>query len=309
MHFSTQDAFPKSTTTEGASLGRADGPRPAPASARAVAEAVMSHVRSQDGTAIAFEHQGAGPAVILVDGALCSRAFGPSAKIAPLLARHFTVYTYDRRGRAQSGNTAPYAPARELDDLAALIDHAGGSADLLGLSSGAALALHAAADGAGVRKVVAYEPPYVDDEGQRGGTEHERRLKSILAAGDRNGALKYFMKDMVGVPGAMVTVARFLPWIWPKLVRVAHTLPYDAAILTGFRIPKSRFASIVTPVLVMNGSKSDARLRDAARRVAAVIPQARHQELAGQTHAVKASALVPPVVEFLTSQSPAPIRS
>src|SRR4029078_815550 len=106
----------------------------------------MNHVRSQDGTLIAYERSGAGPALILVDGALCSRSFGPSPKLAALLARHFTVYAYDRRGRGQSGDTPPYTPAREVEDIAALVEAAGGSASLLGLSSGGALALSAAGD-------------------------------------------------------------------------------------------------------------------------------------------------------------------
>jgi len=125
----------------------------------------MSHVRSKDGTTIAYERTGNGPALILVDGALCSRAFGPSPKLAPLLARHFTVYAYDRRGRGQSGDTPPYSPAREVEDIAALVEAAGGSAFLLGLSSGGALALEAAASGVPVARVVAYEPPYVVDSG------------------------------------------------------------------------------------------------------------------------------------------------
>src|SRR5215471_12314510 len=125
----------------------------------------MSVVTSKDGTSIAYERSGGGPAVILVDGALCSRGFGPSPKLAPLLARHFTLYAYDRRGRGQSGDTPPYSPTRELEDLAALIDAAGGSATLVGLSSGAALALQAAASNPRVTGVVAYEPPYVDDAG------------------------------------------------------------------------------------------------------------------------------------------------
>ena len=122
-----------------------------------------------------------------MDGALCSRAFGPMPKLAPLLAPHFTVYVYDRRGRGQSGDTQPYAREREVEDIAALIQAAGGSAFLVGLSSGAALALEAAASGLAVQKVVAYEPPYVDDGGPDGGAEHERQLKSLLAAGDRGG--------------------------------------------------------------------------------------------------------------------------
>ena len=160
----------------------------------------MSDVRSKDGTTIAYERSGSGPALILVDGALCSRAFGPSPKLAPLLARHFTVYAYDRRGRGESGDTPPYSPEREVEDIAALIEAAGGSASLLGLSSGGALALEAAASGLPVDKVVAYEPPYVDDGGQRGGAAHEGQLKRLLAGGDRGGAVKYFMKDMVGAP-------------------------------------------------------------------------------------------------------------
>jgi pimeloyl-ACP methyl ester carboxylesterase len=263
----------------------------------------MSHVSSKDGTTIAYERSGSGRALILVDGALCSRAFGPSPKLAPLLARHFTVYAYDRRGRGQSGDTQPYSPVREVEDIAALIEAAGGSACLLGLSSGGALALEAAASGLRVEKVVAYEPPYVDDSGQRGGAAHEGRLTRLLAAGDRGGAVKYFMKDMVGAPAVMVVMMRLMPWIWRQLEAVAHTLPYDAAVMNAFRIPRARFASIGVPALVMNGTKTDPRLREAAQTIAAAIPAARHRELAGQTHNVKPGVLMPAVVEFLTAPS------
>jgi pimeloyl-ACP methyl ester carboxylesterase len=265
----------------------------------------VSVVRSQDGTTIAFARSGTGPALIVVDGALCSRAFGPSAKLAPLLARHFTVYADDRRGRGQSGDRAPYAPAREVEDIAALVEEAGGSASLLGLSSGGALALEAAAAGVAVDRVVAYEPPYVDDAGQRGGAAHAGRLERLIATGDRGGAVKYFMKDMVGAPAAMVVVMRLMPWIWRKLEAVAHTLPYDAAVMTDFRIPRARFASIRTPALVLNGSKTDARLKDAARAIAEAIPGARHGELAGQTHNVKPDVLAPAVVQFLAASTSA----
>ena len=256
-------------------------------------------VTSRDGTTIAYERSGSGPALILIDGALCSRGFGPSPKLAALLARHFTVYAYDRRGRGQSGDRQPYSPAREVDDIETLVEAAGGSAFLLGLSSGAALALEAAASRPGIRKVVAYEPPYVDDNGRAGGDAHEGQLKRLLAAGDRGGAVKYFMKDMVGAPSAIVVVMRLMPWIWRKLQAVAHTLPYDAAVMTGFRIPRARFASIRVPVLVMNGTKTDSRLKAAARAIASVVPGGQHRELAGQTHNVKADVLTPPVVEFL----------
>ena len=259
---------------------------------------VMSRVTSKDGTTIAFERSGNGPALIVVDGALCSRAFGPSPKLAPLLARHFTVYTYDRRGRGGSGDTQPYSPAREIEDIAALIETAGGAASLLGLSSGGALALEAAASGLAVKGVVAYEPPYVDDTGERDGAAHEGRLRRLLAEGNRGGAVKYFMKDMVGAPAAIVVMLRLMPWIWRKLQAVAPTLPYDAAVMTAFRIPRERFSSIGVPTMVMNGSKSDARLRHAARAIAEAIPAARYRELEGQTHNVKPDVLVPPVVEY-----------
>ena len=259
----------------------------------------MNHVRSTDGTTIAYERSGHGPALILVDGALCSRAFGPSPKLAPLLARHFTVYAYDRRGRGGSGDTPPYSPAREVEDLAALIVAAGGSAGVLGLSSGGALALSAAASGLPVTKVVAYEPPYVDDSGQRGGAAYESHLTRLIADGNRSGAVKYFMKDMVGAPAALVVMLRLMPWIWRKLEAAAPTLPYDAAVMTAFRIPRDRFAAIRVPVLVMNGVRTDPRLREAARAIAEVIPAARHRELAGQTHNVKPGVLTPAVVDFL----------
>ena len=269
----------------------------------------MSQVKSKDGTAIAYTRTGSGPAVILIDGALCSRAFGPSPKLAPLLAQHFTVFAYDRRGRGESGDTPPYAPAREVEDIAALIQAAGGSASLVGLSSGGALALEAAAAGLPIDKVVAYEPPYVDNAGNRGGAAYAGQLTRLLADGDRGGAVKYFMRDMVGVPAFFVFVMRLMPWIWRKLEAVAHTLPYDAAVMTAFRIPRARLASVGTPVLVMNGSKTDLRLKEAAREIARAIPGAQHRELPGQTHNVKPDVLTPAVVEFLTTPAVTPARS
>ena len=261
----------------------------------------MSHVISKDGTRIAFARSGSGPALILVDGALCSRAFGPSPKLAPLLAPHFTVYTYDRRGRGESGDTEPYSPHRELEDLAALIEAAGGQAFLLGLSSGGALALHAAASGLPVARVFAYEPPYVSEDSQLDGSRHEAELKRLLAAGRRGGAVKYFMRDMVGAPAPIVAMMRLMPWIWRKLEAVAHTLPHDASVMSAFRVPRERFAFIRVPALIMSGSKTDARLRRAARATAEVIPSARHRDLPGQTHAVKPEALAPAAVDFFTT--------
>jgi pimeloyl-ACP methyl ester carboxylesterase len=256
---------------------------------------------SKDGTAIAYERSGHGPALILVDGALCSRGFGPMPKLAALLARHFTVYIYDRRGRGESGDALPYAKEREVEDIAALIQEAGGSASLVGLSSGAALALEAAASGLHIEKVIAYEPPFVGDNGRRSGTEHEGELKRLVAAGNRGGAVRYFMRDMVGVPAPVVVMMQVMPWVWRKLKAVAHTLPYDAAVMSGFKVPTARLASVKVPTLAMHGSKTDTRLQDAARAVAAAVPGAQHRTLEGQTHNVSPAVLTPAVVEFLNS--------
>jgi pimeloyl-ACP methyl ester carboxylesterase len=268
-----------------------------------VQDSIAMTTTSRDGTPIAYERLGGGPALILVDGALCSRAFGPMPKIAPLLARHFTVYIYDRRGRGGSGDVQPYARERELEDIGALIAAAGGSASVVGLSSGAALALEAAASGMPIASVVAYEPPYVDEGSQRAPVDHERRLKDLVAAGDRGGAVAYFMRSMVNVPAFAVLMMRLMPWIWRKLAAVAHTLPYDAAVMSDFKVPVARFATIGVPTLVMHGSKTDARLQKAATAVAKAVPGASHRTLAGQTHNVKPAVLVPAVVEFLTASA------
>ena len=263
----------------------------------------MSQAISKDGTVIAYERTGEGPALVLVDGALCSRGFGPMPKLAPLLAPHFTVYMYDRRGRGESGDTPPYSREREVEDLAALIREAGGPAFLVGLSSGAALALEAAAAGLDVRKVVAYEPPYVAEGGETGGAEHEGELERRLAAGDRGGAVKYFMGSMVGVPAPFVVMMQLMPWIWRKMKAVAHTLPYDAAVMRGFRVPTARLASIKVPTLAMHGSKTDVRLQKATRAVADAVPGARRLSLAKQTHNVSPAVLAPAVLEFLIADT------
>src|SRR5579863_29846 len=191
----------------------------------------MSEVTSKDGTAIAYERVGEGPPLILVDGALCSRAFGPMPKLAPILGRQFTVYFYDRRGRGESGDTPPYAREREIEDLAALIAVAGGAAAVVGVSSGAALALEAAAARLSITRVVAYEPPYIEPEGATRGRAHQSRLQELVAAGDRGGAVRYFMRDMVGVPAPVVWFMRLMPGLWRKLAAVGHTLPYDSAVM------------------------------------------------------------------------------
>jgi pimeloyl-ACP methyl ester carboxylesterase len=264
----------------------------------------MQTARSKDGTAIAYDRLGSGPPLILVDGALCSRSFGPMPKLAPLLAERFTVFMYDRRGRGDSTDTKPYSKQREVEDLEALIAEAGGAAHVVGLSSGAGLALEAAACGARIAKLAIYEPPYmvrpVDAE-RHVGARHEEQLKRMLAEGRRGDAVKYFMRKMVGVPAVFVVMMRFIPGVWSKLKAVAHTLPYDAAIMGDFSLPTGALKSVKTPTLALSGEKSDARLRAAVDAVAQALPNSRQRTLSGQTHNVKPEVLTPVLTEFFAA--------
>jgi pimeloyl-ACP methyl ester carboxylesterase len=258
----------------------------------------MNQVRSRDGTTIAYDRLGAGPPVILVDGAFCSRAFGPMPKLAPLLARDFTVFIYDRRGRGASGDTAPYAVEREIDDIDALIREAGGSAFVYAISSGAALALEAAATGLSITKLALYEAPFmVGTPAHRPPVNHHAQLVQLIAEGRRGDAVRFYMRDVIGLPGWLVTVFRFLP-MWSKLKAIAPTLAYDSAIMGDFSLPARRAASLSMPTLVISGDKSFPVLREAAQRLSEVIPGARLRTLPGQTHNVAAAALAPVLKEF-----------
>ena len=258
----------------------------------------MRQVRSRDGTTIAYDQLGAGPPVILVDGAFCSRSFGPMPKLAPPLAQHFTVFTYDRRGRGDSGDTAPYAVEREIEDIEALIGDAGGSAFVYAISSGAALALRAAASGLRIEQLALYEPPFmVGEHGHRPPADHQAQLTRMVAAGRRGDAVKFYMKDIIGMPGLLVAAFRLLP-MWSKLKAVAPSLPYDAAVMGDFSLPTQRAASITIPTLVISGERTFPVLRQSATRLAEVIPGARHRTLARQSHNVSAKVLAPVLVEF-----------
>jgi pimeloyl-ACP methyl ester carboxylesterase len=258
----------------------------------------METVTSKDGTRIAYDKTGQGPAVILVGGAMSVRTFEGMVELAGLLAPHFTAINYDRRGRGDSTDTPPYAVAREVEDLAALIEAAGGSAHVWGWSSGAALALEAAASGLHITKLALYEPPYmVDAEGPHPPADHQAQLKAMIAAGRRDDAVRFFMRDMVNVPPLMVFVMRLMPF-WKQLRAVAHTLPYDAAVLGDFSLPAERIASVRIPTLAMAGDKTDPRLLHAAQAVADCLPNGQLRRLAGQSHNVSMKVLAPVLVEF-----------
>src|SRR5229473_6010118 len=183
----------------------------------------MKKILSTDGTPIAFDQTGKGPAIILVDGALCYRASGPTGPLAALLAPHFTVFTYDRRGRGDSGDMAPYSVEREVEDIEALLKEGGGSAFVFGISSGAALALEAANRGLAIIQLALYEAPFiVDDSRPPIPNDFPARLDELISSKRRGDAVRLFMK-LVGVPGIFILLMRFMP-AWSKLTAVAHTI-------------------------------------------------------------------------------------
>jgi pimeloyl-ACP methyl ester carboxylesterase len=264
----------------------------------------MNTVTSKDGTTIAFDRSGAGPAIILVGGALQHRAIDPStARLAELLAPNFTVYHYDRRGRGDSGDTAPYAVEREIEDIDALIQEAGGSAFVFGMSSGAVLALHAVAAGLAITMLALYEPPFmVDDSRSRLPVDYRERLTELLAAGRRGDAVEFFMTEAVGVSGETVASMRGAPF-WSAFEAVAHTLPYDDAIMgdttSGEPLPAKWWAAVTIPTLVVDGGASPAWARNAVTALVDALPNAQRRTLEGQTHQVDPEVLAPGLVEFL----------
>jgi pimeloyl-ACP methyl ester carboxylesterase len=258
---------------------------------------------SADGTGIAYSVTGSGPALILVDGAMCHRMFGPSTELASVLDKNFTVYTYDRRGRGETGDGAtPWSLQNEIDDLGALVKEAGGSAFVFGQSSGAVLALEAATKLPSITRLALYElPMVVDDTYTPRPADVVATMDGLIARGERSAAVTMFMK-MVGVPGIGLAIMKLTP-VWKKLKLVAHTLPWDLRILgddgRGEPLPSNRW-NIKVPTLVMNGGKSPEYLRNTMKNVAEVLGDVEYQELPGQTHMVKASAAAPVLVEFFS---------
>jgi len=258
----------------------------------------MNKVTSKDGTEIAYEKSGSGPALILVDGALCYRSFGPMGELAKLLAPSFTVYIYDRRGRGESSNSRPFTVEREVEDIDALIEAAGGSAFVFGTSSGACLALEAAIQlGKKIRKLAMYEPPYSSEDGtQEQWKEYRKKLDGFLSSGRRGDAVVLFMQ-FVGTPAEQVEGMRQSP-AWPMFEAVAPTLAYDAAEIGNDRsAPVKRAAKITSPALVLNGTVIPFML-PTAQALAKAIPHAQHRTLEGQSHDVDLKVLAPELVKF-----------
>jgi pimeloyl-ACP methyl ester carboxylesterase len=259
----------------------------------------MNQVISKDGTVIAFDRSGKGPAVILVGGAFQYRAIDPqTAQLAALLAPHFTVFHYDRRGRGDSLDTHPHTVEREVEDLDALIQEAGGTAAIFGMSSGAALVMKAAARGLAMTKLAFYEPPFNagDDRARQASENYTRELTALLTEGRRGDAVALAMTTF-GAPAEAVAGMRQTP-MWSLFESVAPTLAYDAAIMGDGSVPAERLASITVPTLVIDGGASPAFMHNAAQAVAHAIPNAKLCTLEGQTHDVAPQALAPVLVEF-----------
>jgi pimeloyl-ACP methyl ester carboxylesterase len=259
-------------------------------------------VSSADGTTIAYDRAGHGPAVVLVDGALCSRAQGPMPALAKELQSTFTVHTYDRRGRGESGDAGKYTPDREVEDLAAVIEAAGGTAYVYGTSSGGALSLRAAAAGLPITKLAVFEAPFVVDSTRKPiPPEWAEDLRALVEADRRSDAVKYFLTKGVGLPGPAVTMMKLLP-AWKPMKELAHTLPYDAQQLGanafGRPLDPSQWSTLRAPVLIAAGGKSPEWMKNAMTALAAAVPAAQHRVIPGQSHIIKATAIAPVLTEF-----------
>jgi pimeloyl-ACP methyl ester carboxylesterase len=260
----------------------------------------MQRVTSKDGTQIAYDKSGKGPALILVNGAFATRS--SNSELAQLLANHFTVYSYDRRGRGDSADTKPYSVQREIEDIAALIDAAGGSAYVYGKSSGACLALEATSSlGDKVKKLAIYEAPYSEAEGAaKEWREFRSKLDGLLAADRRADAVTLFMK-FVGAPDEAIAEMKASA-AWPDMEAMAPTLAYDNAVVGDDRsVPVERAAKVKAVTLVMDGGASLEAMpfmRPTADKLAKVIPGAQRRTIEGQAHDVSAKALAPILVKF-----------
>jgi pimeloyl-ACP methyl ester carboxylesterase len=260
----------------------------------------MEKVTSADGTTIAFDQSGGGPPLVLVAGASCDRHADDG--IAAALAGDFTVLNYDRRGRGDSSDAASYAVDRELEDLAAMLEAAGGTGVLVGLSSGAALAALAAGSGLPVTHLVMWEPPYrLDTAGREASIAYADRLDELLAAGRRADALEHFLRT-VGVPAPVISGMRSSPH-WAQGEAIAPTLAYDARVLGDAAPPTDRLAAVRARALVLAGADSPSWMRAGAQAAADAIPGARCQVLGGQTHAVEPAVLASAVRDFVGGSS------
>jgi pimeloyl-ACP methyl ester carboxylesterase len=257
----------------------------------------VEYTTSKDGTTIAYDKLGSGPAVILVCGGSVDRM--SNAGLAAQLASHFTVYNYDRRGRGDSGDNAQYAIAREIEDIAAVAEAAGGTTYLYGTSSGAALAAEAARALPGIiSKLALWEPPYIIEGTRPQPPANTAQVyRDFVAQGKRGDAAEYFMTQVVGLPPDFATFARTQPW-WAQQEAIAHTLAYDAEIMGDYAIPSERLATIQIPTIVLTGAASFPFIIVTGEKVAEIIPNATYQILPDQQHNVDPTVIGPALTAF-----------
>jgi len=262
----------------------------------------MKTTRSKDGTTLAYDVYGSGPPLIYITGASCFRSFKPVLKDAKAFAKEFTVFNYDRRGRGDSDNTLPYAIDREIEDVEAMIDAAGGTAYLYGHSSGAVLALEAAMRlGRKVKKVAMYDAPYLHDETEKAEyLQLGRNVCQLLEQGKNSEAIRSFFKG-IGIPKIFVFFIRLTP-DWPTMVALAPTLAYDIAMTSG-PPPVDRASRVTVPVQVMAGEKSPSDMHTVGSQLASAIPNAGFVQLADQDHLVDAKALLPVLSRFFKADT------
>lgn len=257
----------------------------------------MAKVTSKDGTIIAYDKKGQGPLLILVLGALNRR--GQGKKLTELLADRFTVVSYDRRGRGDSTDTLPYSTLKEVEDIEALIDEAGGSAYLYGHSSGCVLALLAAKDlGDKVKGMALYELPYnADLDAQSASKVYRGELAQFLQEGKKDEAVALFVKS-VGVTDKQIAAMQRLP-MWKGLTAMAHTLAYDTIELME-QYPHVDVQTISTKTLIMYGSASPDFMSHTAEELSKTMRNAQLRAIEGQTHDVKADVMAPELASFFS---------
>lgn len=259
---------------------------------------MMKTVRSNDGTILAYDTLGGGPPLIFITGASCFRNFMPVLQDAKGFAKEFTVYNYDRRGRGDSSDTQPYAIEREVEDIAAMIDAAGGKASLYGHSSGAVLALEAALRLADkVEKVVLYDPPYVHNKAEKAKYgELSKEVHALLDDGKNGPAMRTFLKG-IGMPKFFVYLMPLMPG-WKTMRKLAPTLAYDIE-LTRDLPPIARAIQVTVPMQIVVGEKSPESVKSSAKQLADAMPNVTLMTLSGQDHMVSAKALLPLLTKFL----------
>jgi surfactin synthase thioesterase subunit len=258
----------------------------------------MTITVSMDGTKIEYDRSGSGPAVVLIGSGPTDRT--ANAELAGLLSPSCTVLNYDRRGRGGSGDTAPYSVDRELEDLAAVVAAAGDDVSLFGTSGGAMLAFKAVANGLDVRRIAAWEPPYVLP-GTRPPVpaDYADQQAALAAAGDQSGMAELFLGQAVGLPPEFLKSLMDGPY-WGFLAAAASpALMYDAHLAGDFSLDTAQQAKVTCPLLILDGNTTG-WLTQTANAVADASPDAIRQTLHGQQHNVESAALVDPLVKFFT---------